>query len=60
MGRRRWGIAIHWGVSIFGAGVLLPVLMRVVVDVDAARAVLPFAGLLVLIGGALWCTGQQV
>lgn len=42
------------GMVIFLVGVVLPVIVRFVASADAAVYVIPFAAILVLIGGFLW------
>jgi hypothetical protein len=42
------------GIVIFAAGVLLPVFVRFNSGSDAAVYAIPFAAILVLIGGFLW------
>jgi hypothetical protein len=42
------------GIVIFIAGVLLPVLVRFLSGADAAVYAIPFAAILVLVGGFLW------
>jgi hypothetical protein len=42
------------GLVIFLAGVLVPVVIRFLYDADTAVYAIPFAAILILIGGYLW------
>jgi hypothetical protein len=42
------------GIVVFLVGVLMPVFVRLLSGADAAVYAIPFAAILVLIGGFLW------
>lgn len=46
-------------VTVFGAGVIIPIIARLIDGPETALRALPFAALTVLIGGALWFFSQR-